>query len=60
MVGRGRNEPHAGSRMAHFCNPWINLAAGKLPALAWLRALGHFDLQLARVDQVITGHAKPR
>ncbi len=44
--------------MAHFGDPGIDLRAGQLPAFAGLGALGHLDLQLARIDQVFAGHAK--
>src|SRR5215510_7306303 len=44
--------------MSHSRDPGIDLMSGKLTSLSWLGALGDFDLQLLRVDQVITGYAK--
>ena len=58
MMRGWRDEPHAGRRVAHFCDPWIDLAARQLAALPRLGALRHFDLQLLRLRQVITGDTK--
>ena len=46
VVGRGRNQCHAGSGAAGFRNPGVDLFPGQMAALAWLCALGHFDLNL--------------
>ena len=45
--------------MAALCHPWINLAAGKLAALAGLRALRHLDLDLLGGNQIFAGNAEP-
>ena len=37
----------------------VHLVAGKLAALARLRALCHLDLQLIGIDQIVRGDAKP-
>src|SRR3712207_8882686 len=36
----------------------VDLVAGQLAALAWLRALGHLDLQLVGVREVVDVHAE--
>src|SRR5712692_10179208 len=58
MVRRRRDEAYARSRVTHLGDPGIDLMAGKLAALARLRALRHFDLQIVGVDQVLAGHAE--
>src|SRR5688500_1549731 len=55
---RWRYQSYAGSRKANFRDPGINLAARKLTALAGLCALGHLDLQLARVDEIFACHTE--
>jgi hypothetical protein len=44
--------------VAHFGDPGIDLAPGKLAAFARLGALRHLDLQFLGVDQVLAGDAK--
>ncbi len=56
MVRRGRDEAHSGCRVAHLRDPRVDLTAGKLAAFAGLGALGHLDLQLACVDEVVARH----
>ncbi len=58
VMRRRRDQPDAGGRVAYFGNPGIDFLAGQLPALAGFGALGHLDLQLAGVDQVIAGDAE--
>ena len=53
MSRRRAWKTHAGDLIVHF-------VAGKLPALAGFGPLGHLDLQLARVDEVIGRDAEPR
>ena len=60
VVGRGRDEPHAGGAVAGAGDPRVDLAAGQLAALAGLCALGQFDLDLLRRDEVLAGDAEPR
>src|SRR5688572_33481395 len=55
---RRRDEANAGSRETNFCDPGINFAARKLTAFARLRALGHLDLEFARVDEIFARHTK--
>src|SRR6266852_3732428 len=59
MMRRWGDQPDAGSRVADLGNPGIDLVAGKLAAFARLGALGHFDLQLFGVDQILAGDAEP-
>ena len=58
VVRRRRNQTYARRRVPHFGDPGIDLAAGQLAPFAWLGALGHLDLQLPRLRQVVAGHAK--
>src|SRR2546428_8453901 len=44
----------------YFGDPVIALVSGQLPALSGLGALGHLDLKVVRVDQVLAGHAEAR
>ena len=55
VMRRRRYQPYAGRRIAHLGDPGIDLASRQFAALARLGALGHLDLQFARVDQVIAG-----
>src|SRR5688500_5038233 len=55
---RWRDESDAGRRETNFRDPGINFAAGKLTAFAGLRALGHLDLEFARVDEIFARHAE--
>ncbi len=45
--------------MPRFGDPGVDLAPGQLPAFAGLGALGHLDLQLLRVHEVVAGYAEP-
>ena len=47
-------------RVADLGNPRRNLGARQVSALARLRALGEFDLQIGGMDEVIAGHAEAR
>ena len=49
---RRRDQTDPGGREPGLGDPRIHLGAGQLSALAGLGALGHFDLELAGVDQV--------
>ena len=53
MVGRRRDQPYPGSRVAYLGNELIDLVSGQLAALARLGPLGDFDLQLVSVDQIV-------
>jgi hypothetical protein len=56
--GGGRDEPDARRRVADAADVLVDLVAGQLAALAGLGALGHLDLQLVGVDQVVDRHAE--
>src|ERR1035437_2222947 len=58
VVRRRRNQADARRGKPRFGDPLINFAARQLAALARLRALGHFDLKLLRVDEVMARHAE--
>ena len=58
MVGRGRDQAHAGGAVAGLGDPGIDLAAGQLAALAGLGALGQLDLDLLGRHQVLAGDAE--
>src|SRR5689334_15736449 len=55
MVRWRRNEADAGRGAAYLGDPWIHFRARKLAALAGLGALGHLNLQFARIHQVVAG-----
>ena len=50
--------PTPGGREASLGDPGVDLGARQLAALAGLGALGHLDLELAGVDQVLARHAE--
>ena len=56
--GGGEIRPTPGRRVAHPADVLVDLVAGQLAALAGLRALGHLDLQLVGVDEVVDRHAE--
>src|ERR1035438_9367658 len=58
VVRRRRNQADARRGEPRFGDPRINLAAGQFAALARLRALGHLDLKLLRVDEVLARHTE--
>ena len=58
VVGRRRDEADARRGEAGLGDPGIDLGAGQLAALAGLGALGHLDLQLAGVDEVLARDAE--
>ena len=58
VVRRRRDQADAGRRVPHLGDPRIDLVAGQLAALAGLGPLGHLDLQLLGVDQVLAGDAE--
>ena len=58
VVRRRRDQGHAGRGVAQPGDQAVHLDAGKLAALAGLRALGHLDLDLAAVVQVFRRHAE--
>ena len=60
VVRRRRDQRHARRRVAHARDDRVDLVPGQLAALAGLGALGHLDLELVGVDQVLGGHAEAR
>src|SRR5579875_4035255 len=59
-MGRRRDQTDARRRVADLRDIFIDLVAGELTTLARLGSLGHLDLQLVGVDQIIAGHAEAR
>ncbi|MPM45000.1 hypothetical protein SDC9_91685 [bioreactor metagenome] len=58
MMRRRRNQPHAGRRVPRPRDARIYLSGRQLPALAWLRALRHLDLNLLGGGEIRPRHAK--
>ena len=58
VVRRRRNQPDVGGGMPGLGDPGIDLETGQLAALARLGALGHLDLQVRGVGQVVAGDAE--
>src|SRR5690242_10918536 len=58
MMRRRGDEADSRSGMPGLGDPWIDLCARQLPALAGLCALRHLDLQLPRTDEVLAGDAE--
>ena len=58
VVRRRGDQADARGGMADLGDPGIDLVAGQLAAFAGLGALGHLDLQLLGVDQVVAGDAE--
>src|SRR3954454_11877029 len=50
---RRRDQADTGRREADGADVAVDLVAGQLAALAGLGALGHLDLELVRVDEVV-------
>ena len=58
VVRRGRDEADAGGGVPGPGDPRVDLVAGQLAALAGLGALGHLDLEVVGVGQVVGGDAE--
>ena len=58
VVRRRRDQADARRREADRADVLVDLVAGQLAALAGLGALGHLDLQLVGVDEVVDVHAE--
>ena len=58
VVRRRRDQADARRRVADPADVLVDLVAGQLAALAGLGALGHLDLQLVGVDEVVDRHAE--
>ena len=58
VVRRRGDQADARRRVPGLGDPRVDLVAGQLAALAGLGALGHLDLDVVGVDQVLAGHAE--
>ena len=58
MVRWRGDEPDSRGRVPGLGDPRVHLVAGQLAAFAGLGALGHLDLEVVGVDQILAGHAK--
>ena len=58
VVRRRRDEADARRRVPGRGDPRVDLVAGQLAALAGLGPLGHLDLDVVGVDQVLARHAE--
>ena len=56
MVRRRGDEHYPWCGVAYFSDESIHLISGKLPPFAGFCTLGHFNLQLISVNQVIAGN----
>ena len=56
MVRWRRDEPDTGGRVPGLRDPRVDLVARQLPALARLRTLGHLDLDVVGIDEVLARH----
>ncbi len=59
VVRRRRDQADARCRVPHLGHPRVHLVARKLPTLTGFRTLGHLDLDVGAVGQVVAGHAEP-
>ena len=59
VVRRRRDQADAGRGVPGLGDPRVDLVAGQLAALAGLGALGHLDLEVVGVDEVLAGDAEP-
>ena len=57
--GGGEIRPDARGGVAGLGDPRVHLVPGQLAALPRLGPLGHLDLQVVGVDQVLAGHPEP-
>ena len=58
VVGRGRDQAHAGGTVAGLGDPGVDLGTGQVAALAGLCTLCQLDLDLFGGDQILAGHTK--
>ncbi len=59
VVRRRRDQPDTRRGVPHLGHPRVHLVPRKLAALTGFRALGHLDLDVGAVGQVVAGHAEP-
>jgi hypothetical protein len=53
VMRRRRDQAHAGSGVAHLGDPRVHLVPRQLAAFAGLGALGHLDLYVVSVDEIL-------
>ena len=58
VVRRRRDQADTGRGMTGLGDPGVHLVARQLATLAGLCALGHLDLQVVAVDEVLARHAE--
>ena len=58
MMRGWRDQLHSRRGIAKFGNNFIDFMSRQLTAFAWLGTLGHFNLQLLSIHQVMRGHSK--
>ena len=58
-MGRRRDQLDTRGGLPHPADVFIDLVARQLSAFTGFGALGHLDLQICGVDQVIRGYAEP-
>ena len=58
VVGRRGDQLHAWLGVAEAGDERVHLVTRKLAAFAGFRALGHFDLEFVRIDEVVGGDAE--
>src|SRR4029453_15942406 len=51
-------QAHARRRVPHLGDPGVHLVPRQLAALAGLGALGHLDLEIVAVDEILAGDAE--
>ena len=59
MVRRRADQAHARRGVPGLGHPGVDLVAGQLPALTGLGPLGHLDLDVVGVREVLRGHPEP-
>src|SRR5690606_32702015 len=59
VVRRRGDQPDPRSGVPHLGHPRIHLVTRQLATLTGLGALGHLDLDVGAVGQIVAGHAEP-
>ena len=59
MVGRRRDQFNPRCGLTHPSNIFINLMAGQLSTLAGLGTLGHLNLEVGSIDQIVGSYTEP-
>ena len=58
MVWRRADQTHARCGVPSCCNPWVHLVTRQLTTFSGLGSLGHFDLEVIGVCEVLRRHSK--